>query len=49
MSGKNFEQRPIYLRTFTLRGLNDLDEIKKGIEKKYDHYYTHHPFGSQGR
>jgi SepF-like predicted cell division protein (DUF552 family) len=32
MPGNNLERRPIYLRTFTLRGLNDLDEIKKGIE-----------------
>lgn len=33
MPGKNLDQRPIYLRTFTLRDLNDLEEIKKDIEK----------------
>ena len=33
MPEKNSEQRPIYLRTFTLRELGDLEEIKKGIEK----------------
>lgn len=32
MSGKKLAQAPIYLRTFTLRELGDLEEIKKGIE-----------------
>lgn len=34
MPSKNSVNRPIYLKTFTLRDPKDLDEIKKDIERK---------------
>ena len=33
MLNENVEDKPIYLKTFTLRSINDIDEIKSDINK----------------
>jgi uncharacterized protein len=33
MLNKNFQEKPIYLKTFTLRNIKDISEIKNDIKK----------------
>ena len=33
MLNKNFQEKPIYLKTFTLRDIKDISEIKNDIKK----------------
>lgn len=33
MLNKNFQEKPIYLKTFTLRDIKDVSEIKNDIKK----------------
>ena len=47
MQTKKIGERPIYLKTFTLRHSKDIVEIKRDIQKKNDNYYPNNTSGTE--